>query len=70
MMQERYEGTVIWYDAEDGYGIIRLRAEHKTVSIADCQIHHRRSEGIRALRVGHDVSFEIVDTEAHNLYFL
>ncbi|WP_345987022.1 hypothetical protein WCX18_07585 [Sulfurimonas sp. HSL1-2] len=69
-MQKRFEGTVIWYDSENGYGIIRLRAEHKTVSIAECQIHHCRAVGIRALRVGHDVSFEIVDTEAHNLFFL
>jgi len=69
-MQKRFEGTVIWYDADDGYGIIRLRAEKRTVSIDKCQIHHSRYEGIRALRVGHDVSFEIVNTEAHNLYFL
>ncbi|WP_345969213.1 MULTISPECIES: hypothetical protein [Sulfurimonas] len=69
-MHKRFEGTVIWYDAENGYGIIRLRAERRTVSIAECQIHHHRADGIRALRVGHDVSFEIVDTEAHNLYFL
>jgi len=69
-MLKRFEGTVIWYDADNGYGIIRLRSGKKTVSIDDCQIHHNRSEGIRSLRVGQTVSFEIVDTQAHNLYLL
>ncbi|MHC3994736.1 cold shock domain-containing protein [Thiomicrolovo sp. ZZH C-3] len=69
-MQKRFEGTVIWYDTENGYGIIRLCAEYRTVSIHQCQVHHSRADGIRALRVGNNVSFEIVDTEAHNLYFL
>jgi len=69
-MQKRFEGTVIWYDTENGYGIIRLRAGKLTVSIDDCQINHSRAEGIRSLRVGQEVSFEIVKTRAHNLYFL
>ncbi|MEJ2499695.1 MAG: cold shock domain-containing protein [Campylobacterales bacterium] len=69
-MQRRFEGTVIWYDDENGYGIIQIRSDKKTVSIDNSQIHHQRSEGIRALRVGQDVSFEIVNTQAHNLYFL
>jgi len=69
-MQKRFEGTVIWYDSENGYGIIRLRSDKQTVSIDNCQIHHSRAKGIRPLRVGQDVSFEIVNTEAHNLYLL
>jgi cold shock CspA family protein len=69
-MQKRIEGTVIWYDADNGYGIIRSRSDNKTFSIDDSQIHHKRSEGIRSLHVGQDVSFEIVNAEAHNLYFL
>jgi len=67
-MTKRFEGTVIWYDADNGYGIIRVRSSHKTVSIDHSQVHHS-SRDLRDLHVGQDVSFEIVDTEAHNLYF-
>ena len=69
-MQTRFQGTVIWYDAENGRGIIRIRADHTTVSIDDSQVHHDSAGGIRPLRVGQDVSFEIVDTRAFNLFIL
>jgi cold shock CspA family protein len=66
-MQKRFEGTVIWYDPQNAYGIIRLRSGNKTVSIVNSQVHHSRAAGIRSLHVGQDVSFEIVNTEARNL---
>ena len=69
-MQERFEGIVIWYDADNGYGIIQIQSVKKTVTIHDCQIHHSRSKGIRSLHVGQAVSFEVVCTEAHDLYIL
>ena len=69
-MQSRYKGTVIWYDENNGYGIIRIRSSKKTVSIDHSQIHHNTSGAIRSLRIGQPVSFEIIDTQAHNLYLL
>jgi len=69
-MQKRFQGSVIWYDSDNGHGIIRIHTNQKTVSIADSQIHHDTSGNIRPLRVGQTVSFEIVDTRAHNLYIL
>ena len=69
-MHNRYKGTVIWYDEENGFGIIRIRSSRKTVSIDNTQIHHTTSETIRALHVGQPVSFQIINTEARNLYLL
>lgn len=69
-MQKRFLGTVIWYDADNGHGIIRIASESTTVSIDDSQVHHNVAGKRRSLRVGQDVSFEIMDTQAQNLYFL
>jgi cold shock CspA family protein len=69
-MQKRFSGTVIWYDADNGHGIIRMDSGNKTLSIDDSQIHHNVSGKRRHLHVGQDVSFEIMDTQARNLYFL
>lgn len=69
-MQERFEGTIIWYDESNGHGIIRVRSDNTTVSIENSQVHHNTAQKMRSLRVGQDVTFEIVDIQAHNLYFL
>lgn len=69
-MKKRFSGTVIWYDADNAHGIIRLHASRKTVSIHGSQIHHDAADRIHPLHVGQDVSFEVVDTQARNLYLL
>jgi len=67
-MKKRFEGTVIWYDDERGYGIIRLRSSRQTVSIDRTQIHYSNEYNLEMV-VGRNVSFEICNIEAHNLYF-
>lgn len=69
-MTQRFNGTVIWYDAGTGHGIIRLHSASRTVSIRSDQVHHDSIANIRSLHVGLDVSFEINRTEARNLYFV
>lgn len=67
-MPNRFNGTVIWYDMENGYGIIRIGSSTKTVSINAHQVHHDSSSTVRPLRVGQTVSFEVDNVEAKNLY--
>lgn len=67
-MPNRFNGTVIWYDTEKGYGIIRIRSSAKTVSIRAHQVHHDSSSSVRPLFVGQAVSFEVLNAEARNLY--
>ncbi len=67
---QRIQGVVIWYDADEGYGIVRLRHTQKNISVSSDQIHHDAHSGICGLSVGESVSLEIVNARAYNLYRL
>lgn len=69
-MQNRIEGTIIWYSFEEGYGIIRQKLNKKTISIDQSQIHYSSLEDVRPLSVGQRVSFVINNLIAQDLYIL
>lgn len=56
-MEERIQGEVKWFNAEKGYGFIKLEAG------ADIFVHYSAitGNGYRSLTEGDKVEFEIID---------
>jgi len=68
-MAERLTGTVKWFDAQKGYGFIKLEDEREVF------IHYSeiKGDGFKTLEEGQKVEFEIADGKkgpvANNLTF-
>lgn len=69
-MSEQTYGTVIWYDSDEGYGIIQPDAGNRKASINSHQVHHDYKAGILLLQVGHRVAYTLRGSKACNLFII
>lgn len=65
-MLTTFVGTVIWYNMQEGYGIIRPDDGIRKVSLDHRQIHHDAYNYI-SLEVGHRVSFTLEGCAARDV---